>query len=88
MAFDTRTGEVRALPSKGHRDYSDLSPTEVAGTLDFAAFNAEKGWVLIDWKVRAPGNVHDMKDPKPQLATLGSMFSPFARRLRCQCLRA
>lgn len=75
MAFDTRTGEVRALPSKGHRDYSDLSKTEVAGTLDFAAFNAEKGWVLIDWKIRAPGNVHDMKDPKPQLATLGSMFA-------------
>lgn len=75
MAFDTRTGQVRALPSKGHRDYSDLSKSEVAGTLDFAAFNAEKGWVLIDWKVRAPGNVHDMKDPKPQLATLGSMFA-------------
>lgn len=75
MAFDTHTGKVRALPSKGHRDYSDLSKTEVAGTLDFAAFNAEKGWMLIDWKLRAPGNVHDMKDPSGQLRTLGSMFA-------------
>lgn len=52
LAFDVATATARVLEKRGHRDYGDLGPTELAFTLDFAVSPAlREGVPLVgDWK--------------------------------------
>jgi hypothetical protein len=53
VAIDLETGRGRILPSKGHRDYSDASPTEIPGTADVVGLDGDMLHVG-DWKSGHP----------------------------------
>ena len=52
LAWDWLDGEGRVLPSKKHRDYSDLGPTEIPGTADRIALLDDETVVVHDYKGR------------------------------------
>jgi hypothetical protein len=74
IAWNWETGVARVLPSKGHRDYSDVKATEIPGTADLIA---EKDRVLhvVDWKT----GMSKWPNYGPQIRFLGMAAAVIAR---------
>jgi len=49
LAWDYESDTARALPSIGHRDYEDATPTEYVGTADYVGRDGASV-VVLDWK--------------------------------------
>jgi hypothetical protein len=63
FAYEPSTGIGRELPKKdGHRDYSDVGPTEIAGTADLVSMGIDGQGAFVavdDWKVSIGPDVLD-----------------------------
>lgn len=79
-AFDVETGAVRLLPSKSHRDYSDLRASEIPGTDDLSVIDGDEA-IVVDLKTGRPENVDraDVNDQLRFLALCRSRISPVSR---------
>jgi hypothetical protein len=64
FAFDPARGGARALPSRGHRDYSAATPGEIVGTADlvWAEAGPEPVGVVLDWKTGRARHVDAVHD--------------------------